>query len=259
MEYREYSSIYSRLSSFRDIEELISEGYDERLIKTLFTQKTSRYVRKKFHVVKANDARMLSAWKKGKTMMELADRWCFPPVLIARFIFLRDGASKKEFNNYLRNPDLLRPEVADELREVLECDPVYSPRGNEEQTERGRWGESLLQNWLKDQGIGFRTESDIRGIYSKTPDALLNEPMMFEGKKIYWVESKASFGDNAEFKHNSREQLIPYTSMFGPGVVVYWVGKLDDLECPPDVYVQDISILDKKLEPIADDGEATGE
>ena len=62
----------------------------------------------------------------------------------------------------------------------------------------------------------------------------------------------AMFGDNTEFRYNSRRQLEPYTQIFGPGVVVYWVGKLDDLECPPDVYVQDISILEKKLERIED-------
>ena len=74
--------------------------------------------------------------------------------------------------------------------------------------------------------------------------------MLFEGRKVCWVESKASFGDNTEFRYNSRKQLIPYTKMFGPGIVVYWVGKLDDLECPEGVYVEDISITGKTLEPM---------
>ena len=79
--------------------------------------------------------------------------------------------------------------------------------------------------------------------------------MVYKGHKICWVESKASFGDNTEFKYNSRKQLIPYTELFGPGLVVYWVGCLDDLECPKDVYVSDISVLDVKLEDYVEDQE----
>ena len=250
MDYQEYRTIYNGLRSFRDIERLVEEGYDRRLAVTLFTQKTSRDVKKRFHIVENNAPRMLKAWKRGTTMMELADKWQFPPVMAARFIFLADGASKKEFMEYLNNPDLLRKEVADELREAIACDPVYSPKGLEEQHARGRWGEDLLQNWLTEQDIGFRTENDLRGVYEKTPDTLLDEPMMYEGRKIFWIESKASFGDNTEFKYNCRKQLVRYTEMFGPGVVVYWVGKLDDLECPDDVYVEDIGILDKCLQPV---------
>ena len=250
MEYEEYRALYNNLNVYSDIAKMEDRGYDTRLVRTLYTQKTSRDVKKRFHIVKQNSKKMLKEWKNGKTMMELAEKWRFPPVMTAMFLFLEDGASKKEFWGYINDPDKLRSDVAEELREVIEKDPVYSPAGNEEQRQRGIWGETLLQNWLDEQGIGYRTENDIRGEYEKTPDALLDEPMMFEGKKIYWVESKASFGDNTEFRYNSRRQLEPYTQIFGPGVVVYWVGKLDDLECPPDVYVQDISILEKKLDRI---------
>ncbi|MDD7424277.1 MAG: TPD domain-containing protein [Candidatus Methanomethylophilaceae archaeon] len=247
MEYEEYRRLYNGLKGFEDVARLEELGYDSRLVRTLYTQKTSRDVKKRFHIVKQNSKKMLKEWKNGKTMMELAEKWRFPPVMTAMFLFLEDGASKKEFWGYINDPDLLRSDVAEELREVISKDIVYSPAGNEEQRQRGIWGETLLQNWLDEQGIGYRTEKDIRGEYEKTPDALLDEPMMYGDKKIYWVESKASFGDNTEFKYNSRHQLEPYTRIFGPGVVVYWVGKLDDLECPPDVYVEDISILKKRL------------
>ncbi len=250
MDYQEYRALYNRLQTGRDIEKLIGEGYDGRLIKTLYTQKVSRDVKKRFHVVKNSSARLLKEWKRGSTMLEIAERWKFPPVMTARFIFLEDGASKTEFQRYVHNPNLLKPETAAELKEAIDNDPVYSPKGAEDQAERGRWGEKLLQDWLRGQNIGFRTESDLRGVYEKTPDALLDEPMLFEGRKVCWVESKASFGDNTEFRYNSRKQLIPYTKMFGPGIVVYWVGKLDDLECPEGVYVEDISITGKTLEPM---------
>ncbi|MDR2866636.1 MAG: C15orf41 family protein [Methanomassiliicoccaceae archaeon] len=251
MKYSDYKTIYNALNGSKDIEKMASKGYDREMLISIFTQKMTREVKKRFYVVKQNTGRMLKDWKRGHTLLQIAERWKFPPILTAMFIFMEDGASRKEFWGYINEPDSLQSkDVRDEVKEVRKADLVYSPEGNEMQRQRGLWGESLLHQWLDGQGIKYRTEEDLRGVYEKTPDALLDEPMMYNGKKIYWVESKASFGDNTEFRYNSKKQLIPYTNLFGPGVVVYWLGCLDDLEEPENVYVNDISIMDKKLEKI---------
>jgi hypothetical protein len=249
VDYAEYKELYNSLRKPSDIE--AHKGrYDERLLDTLYTQKTSREVKKKFYIVKQNAPRMLKEWYKGKTILELSNKYRFPPILTAMFIFLEDGTSKKDFWAAINDPDSLEsPDVAEEVREAIANDPVYSPAANERQKERGLWGEDLAHQWLDGQGITYRTENDLRGTeFTKTPDCLLDKPVLYKGHKICWVESKASFGDNTEFKYNSRKQLIPYTNLFGPGLVVYWVGCLDDLECPPNVYVSDISVMDVKLE-----------
>ncbi len=249
MDYDEYRELYSSLKTAKDVERLSGE-YDDRLLDTLFTQKTSREVKKNFYRVKQNSKRMLNEWSKGKSIVSLADKYRFPPILVAMFIFLEDGASKKEFWSYINDPNLLESEeTANEVREAVKNDIVYSPEANNRQKERGIWGENLLHEWLDGQGVGYRTENDLRGTEStKTPDCLLDSPVMYKGHKICWVESKASFGDNIEFRFNSRKQLVPYTQLFGPGLVVYWVGCLDDLECPEGVYVSDISVMDVKLD-----------
>ena len=248
MDYDEYRELYSSLKTAKDVKRLSGE-YDDRLLDTLFTQKTSREVKKNFYRVKQNSKRMLNEWSKGKSIVSLADKYRFPPILVAMFIFLEDGASKKEFWSYINDPNLLESEeTANEVREAVKNDIVYSPEANNRQKERGIWGENLLHEWLDGQGVGYRTENDLRGTEStKTPDCLLDYPVMYKGHKICWVESKASFGDNIEFRFNSRKQLVPYTQLFGPGLVVYWVGCLDDLECPEGVYVSDISVMDVKL------------
>ena len=249
MDYDEYRELYSSLKTAKDVERLSGE-YDDRLLDTLFTQKTSREVKKNFYRVKQNSKRMLNEWSKGKSIVSLADKYRFPPILVAMFIFLEDGASKKEFWSYINDPNLLESEeTANEVREAVKNDIVYSPEANNRQKERGIWGENLLHEWLDGQGVGYRTENDLRGTEStKTPDCLLDYPVMYKGHKICWVESKASFGDNIEFRFNSRKQLVPYTQLFGPGLVVYWVGCLDDLECPEGVYVSDMSVMDVKLD-----------
>jgi len=248
MKYQDYKAIYSALNSPKDIDRLAENGYDRELLNTIFTQRTTREVKKRFYIVKENTKRMLREWKHGHTLLEISEKWRFPPILTAMFIFLEDGASKKEFWGYIHEPETAcSEELAAEIKEIRTADLVYSPEGNERQRLRGLWGESLLHEWLDGQGIKYRTEEDLRGTHQKTPDALLDEPMMYDGKKIYWVESKASFGDNTEFKFNSKKQLIPYTKLFGPGLVVYWLGKLDDLEEPEDIYVDDITVMQKKL------------
>ncbi|MCL2148035.1 MAG: C15orf41 family protein [Methanomassiliicoccaceae archaeon] len=253
MEYNEYKRIYDSLNRPEDIERLLKKGYDERLLETLFTQKTSREVKKKFHVVKQKAPDMLREWKRGRTIMEISDKYRFPPILTAMFIFLEDGASRKQFWEFIRSPDLLESrQTADEVRDVVRNDFVYSPHANDRQKERGVWGETLLQDWLDGQGIKYRTEEDLRGEGTKTPDCLLDEPMLYDGKKICWIESKASFGDNVEFRFNSRKQLCPYTTLFGPGLVVYWTGCLNDMECPEGVYISDISVLEKKLKRVGE-------
>lgn len=247
MQYEEYKSVYNRLNGIKDIQKLVDEGYEEVLIKTVYTQKVNRDVKKRHHIIMNNSKRILRDWKRGKSIMELSEQWRYPPIMMSMVLFMEDGAGRKEFWDYVNNPDLLNEETANELKEAKANDVLYTPEATQEQRERGFWGEGLLHEWLDSQGITYRTENDLKDVYEKTPDALLDEPMMYEGHKIYWVESKASFGDNTEFRYNSRKQLIPYTQIFGPGVVVYWVGKLDDLECPPDVYVEDIGVMNKTL------------
>lgn len=255
MEYSEYKKLYDSLVYPEDVERRISEGYDTRLIETLYTQKVSREVKKRYHVVKGNSKRMLKDWNSGKSFMEIAKYYKFPPILIMMMIFQENGTQKKQFWEFIRDPDLLEsPVAAKEVREATAMDFVYSPAANDKQRERGQWGEALLQGWLDRQGVEYMTENDIRDTENsgKTPDCLLREPMLFKGHKICWIESKASFGDSVEFRFNSRKQLCPYTELFGPGVVVYWTGYVNGLECPPDVFLEDISILNESLKKITE-------
>ena len=254
MQYDEYKKLYDSLNKPEDIGILLEQGYDIRLLETLYTQKISRDVKKRFHMIKEKSPILLREWKKGKTLMEISAKYKFPPILVSMIIFQEDGASKKQFWEFIREPEKLESQqTAEEIRDVIKNDLVYSPAANERHCERGQWGEDLLQNWLNEQHIVYKTENDLRGNEKqKTPDCLLCEPMMCDGHKIYWIESKASFGDNVEFRYNSRKQFCPYTQLFGPGIVVYWTGCLNDLECPNDVYVYDMSLLGKKLEKLSE-------
>jgi len=252
MDYGEYCALYDGLRTPEDIDRYLAKGYDRRLLETLYTQKISRDVKKRYHVVKSHSEELLRDWQHGKTIVQIADSCRFPPILTAMLLFQEDGTGKKVFWEYVRDPSLLDcPEAAQELREATARDLVYSPAANDSQKERGQWGEGLLWQWLDAQDISYKTEADERGDDDygggKTPDCLFAHPMSYEGHKICWIESKASFGDKIEFRLNQQKQLIPYTELFGQGIVVYWTGHLDGLACPAGVYLEDIGILQKKL------------
>ncbi|MCQ2069885.1 MAG: C15orf41 family protein [archaeon] len=249
MEYGEYKRLYNSLNTVDDIDRFIEEGYERNLLETLHTQKVNREVKKNYH--RAKPAVMYKMWMGGRSFCDIAKQFKFPPVLTAMMIFQYNGTSRKNFWEYVRHPELLDDKTAaEELREANQKDLAYSLEANEKARIRGKWGEGFLWDWLDEQGIEYHTEDEGRteGAKGKTPDCLLAVPMMFEGQKIYWIESKASFGDSIEFKTNAKKQLIPYTEIFGPGIVVYWTGHLDGLQCPPGVIIEDKNILGKKLE-----------
>ncbi|MDD2625965.1 MAG: C15orf41 family protein [Candidatus Methanomethylophilus sp.] len=263
MDYSEYLKLYNNLNRPEDMKKFLDQGYDARLLGTLYTQKVSRCVKKNYGRIARHSRDMLRSWNKGKSICEIADFYDFPPMLTAMLIFREDGTGKKAFWTYVRDPSLLEsPQTARELTEAAERDLVYSPQANEVQKERGQWGERLLWNWLDAQGVEYKTEDDERGedgyVGGKTPDCLLACPMEFEGKKICWIESKASFGDDIEFRYNRAHQLIPYTELFGPGMVIYWTGHLDELKSPdPAIILEDIGILQKQLKPWHGDEDQT--
>lgn len=77
MKYEEYKQLYNDLRTPADVERLSSD-YDARMLDSLFTQKTTREVKKRFYMVKNNAGKMLKEWKKGRSIMELAEKNRFP-------------------------------------------------------------------------------------------------------------------------------------------------------------------------------------
>ena len=94
----------------------------------------------------------------------------------------------------------------------------------------GQEREAGLLARLQAQGILFETEAGMRAQgYPKTPDALLAYPVDVGGHVVNWIESKALFGDAAAHGMYARDQYWPYYNRFGPGLVIYWFGFVEEL------------------------------
>ena len=229
---KEYEELVASLRRYSDIERLASEeGYDEEALLVIYTQKITRDATRRYYRVKSRSRKYYHQWRSGKPLMKFSRENRFPPILTALIILLEGEMTRKGFWRVVDNPDRVPDaRLRREIKEIVRNDPIYSPHGAEVQAERGRQGEVRLQGWLRDHGVVFRDEEELRGKYPKTPDILLDSPLEYDGTRIFWIESKANFGDRTEVCRNFKRQLKPYSELFGPGMVIYWFGVVRGLE-----------------------------
>jgi CDAN1-interacting nuclease 1 len=246
MDRATYQRLYDALVTYDDVERLArTEHRDPELLFVIHTHRVTRDATRRFYVVRRQVPRLVSEWKRGRSIRDIAEEWRFPPVLMGQQMLGELGIPRKKVWQTFLHPETAPDQrIRREVEELLAADRIYSPQGMELQRERGRKGEDRLAAWLEKHGIGYRTEKDLRGKYAKTPDALLDEPILHNGQKLAWIESKANFGDDVELRKNLRRQLAPYTELFGEGGVVYWYGYVDGAESPPGILLWDAETLE---------------
>jgi len=230
MRKKEYERIVRELRRYEDIDRVAKKySMDWETVLVIYTQKVIRNTQRNFHRAKAKIRELAGRWSKGERIVNLAKEYNLPPVVMGSLILTEAGLSKREYNDLLRNPDkIAEGSLKDEIIEILENDPLYSPQGNNVQRRRGYLGEARIKEWLEKYGIEFLTENDLKGDGKKTPDFLLKTPVQYRGEEIHWIESKGTFGDTHELRRNLAKQLKPYLELFGSGMVVYWYGLLDE-------------------------------
>ncbi len=249
MKLEEHRNLVKRLNTMDDIHKLAAEtGREPEQLLCILTQKVTRDATRRFYQVKRQAKRLLWKYNMGKSLMDLAKEVSFPPVLLAFLIFQENRTPRKEFWKHIREPDSIKDaRMRREFKAISEADMMYSPKGNELMRIRGKMGEARLAKWLGDRGITFRTENDLKGKFPKTPDFLLDKPLKINGWTLHWIESKANFGDEVEVRKNSKNQLEPYTKLFGPGMVVYWFDFVDAASqlLPPNVQIVSSAFFDE--------------
>ncbi|MBU7014049.1 MAG: TPD domain-containing protein [Theionarchaea archaeon] len=231
-----YLRIYRRLNKKGDVFDLSSNlEISKEVLFAILSQKIVRKTKRDYHGLKRQSSRLLEQWKKGKSLLRLSEERHFAPVLISSFVLREFGITRKEFYEYLRNPEKIGdPRIRKELLEVLAEEVVYSPEAIEIQHKNGKSAEKRISQWLDEKGVSYITEGDVRDLYKKTPDFLLQECFTVDGNAVHWVESKASFGDKIQMKGDYHRQLKYYVDLFGRGLVIYWHGYLNDSACVQD-------------------------
>ncbi|XP_029891679.1 CDAN1-interacting nuclease 1 isoform X3 [Haliaeetus albicilla] len=109
--------------------------------------------------------------------------------------------------------------------------PILLELANEVDFAPSLMARIVLERFLqeKEQAI---PEDQLRAKgYDKTPDFILEVPVAVEGHIIHWIESKASFGDESSHQAYLQDQFWSYWNRFGPGLVIYWYGFIEELDC----------------------------
>ncbi|HHV24342.1 MAG: C15orf41 family protein [Methanosarcina sp.] len=252
MDHQTYQKIYSSLHDFKDVFRL-SDEYSKPvgMLATILNQKIVKKTRFKHRRIYSREKELFLKWKKGRTILDLAEYTGFPPALMASLIMKNCEISRKNINWLFKNVDSIENRrLRREVKRALEADHFFSPHAHEMQCKKGEMGEAVIQKWLDDREIPYCTEAEIRAKgEGKTPDFVLEDPLCIDNLTVNWIESKALFGDDFEHEHYSKKQFREYAEIFGEGMVVYWYGYLEDL--PSEGYlVKDSSFFEGCKEEI---------
>uniref|UniRef100_A0A8C4WU24 CDAN1-interacting nuclease 1 n=1 Tax=Eptatretus burgeri TaxID=7764 RepID=A0A8C4WU24_EPTBU len=156
-------------------------------------------------------------------------------LILERFMITTNGKppSKTLLSSMLNDTS----QVADRVlsAQVFQCtlhDCCYGPLVDSVKHSIGHEYEVILQDKLKERNLTFLDEEELRKKgYDKTPDVLLEIPIAVDDQVIHWIESKASFGDETSHKTYLQDQFWSYWNRFGPGLVIYWFGFVEELDC----------------------------
>lgn len=212
------------------------------------------HVKRSFHT-KSRDN--FSIWRdlfiSGKSLAEVIKEIDLPACVIARILLSHylthihqselqetkpESQLKKEITQLLRDPNkIYNLQLREVVQEAIRIDPHFSPSGNLLKQSYGEKQETLIEGWLKQNQLSFHNEMDLRRQgFPKTPDFVLLIPVAFYFPKsqsyrvVNWIESKGMFGNENQHKKYSGEQFLSYHNRFGPGLVIYWGGFIEELE-----------------------------
>ncbi len=245
-----YREIYNDLNHYSDIDRLYkkykrSRKFSWEFFLVVYTQRTIRDVTAKFQKIRSKAPKLHRRWKKGTSLLEISEELDFSPVMTAFIILTSQEFGRNGFRKMINDPESVENKrLARELREVRDNDHIYSPEGNEVQRKRGVKGEAMLKTWLDRHDVKYQREEDLREKGGKTPDFLLNKKIYFRGEEVNWIESKGSFGDMREINKNLKKQLRSYREIFGPGMVLYWFGIVNDAPIEEGIVIETREVLE---------------
>ena len=221
----------------------------EDTLLSIYSQYNQRKVKKSFHKHHKKE-NMTKYYMKFKDFMQkqengflnrMAYNIDFPPTLLARIIleeyfkatvYSKTGVVPKGFiSKYIKDPSLLSDNaLRREIEICIQGDDICGPTVEALKHETGLKYEKILHDILTEKDIPYSDEEVLRKEgYDKTPDFKLIIPIGVNNHVINWIESKASFGDEESHSGYLQNQFWSYANRFGPGLVIYWFGFIEEL------------------------------
>ncbi|XP_046848945.1 CDAN1-interacting nuclease 1-like [Xenia sp. Carnegie-2017] len=221
---------------------------------SIYSQEHQKKIRKSHHKHRHPDVikeyyqsylKMTKSCEDEKILIKISQDIDLSPCILARIIleeylsctYIEGETVPKEVPSLMMKDPTLVPcqKLSREIQHCISMDEHSGPVVDAMRRSIGLQYEKVLEEKLTEKKIPFLGESHMRAYgYDKTPDFKLQVPIAVDGHVVNWIESKASFGDEYNHKINMRDQLWSYWNRFGPGMVIYWFGYIDELDCHKD-------------------------
>ncbi|CAL7951064.1 unnamed protein product [Xylocopa violacea] len=268
-----YNDIVMTIRKFRglskDCKDVLKEKYSDIPVNTLSSILSLEIQ----HKMKVNHSKLfgnnknyydtyIEAVQNGEPvgiLLKMAKNIGAAPALLARNVLEKhcgkdeSNVSRNEVTKLFKDTTLIQDkDLAYEVYLCILYDNLYGPIADAVGVSVGQEYELKLQNYLTERNLAFLNEEQLRSRgYDKTPDFKLEVPIAVNGFVINWIESKARFGNTEIHQKYIKEQFLSYWNRFGPGLVIYWFGFLDNLREPSerrfiimDHFPQNITYMD---------------
>jgi len=233
-----------RLNCVRDVH-LLARNPPLRLpmlpaaaLNAILIQKGIRLCKRNHAIAKQNIDRIWREWTVDrKSLTALSRKWCVLPVTLSHIFRERWGLTRHDL--HLMIHEVSHPEhkpkdrIEKELREASMEDYIHAPKAVEYMIHKGRMGESLCSEKLKQWGVRSKSEREQQSALNggsregvKTPDFLFEKKERLPGipGEFHWLESKATFGNLRECRSDYMTQVKYYLEKYGSGCIIYWLG-----------------------------------
>jgi CDAN1-interacting nuclease 1 len=188
------------------------------------------------HLAKRHGAEFVQRFERGDSLLDVAEWVNLSPCMVARrFLELHLSVGRQQITKMLRDParHIADARVREQVAACVQSDEHGGPFMDRQRAVTGLEYEFLLMERLRNLGLQFETERDLRARGThKTPDVLLSVPVAFEGRIVRWIDSKGKFGDAYFLRKDYTDAVSSYVGRFGPGMVVYWFGFISDCDTP---------------------------
>ncbi|XP_011505349.1 PREDICTED: uncharacterized protein C15orf41 homolog [Ceratosolen solmsi marchali] len=251
MKLEEYKQIQKTINEFqglsKDCSKMLITKYNSVHPNTLYSIlsqeiqfRTQRTHHKVFETEKDYYEEYLDAAKKGEPLgiiIRMAVELNTCPALLARKVLeifldkMPNKCDKLSISKMMKDTTLIsNKDLAYEIYLCVLYDDQYGAISNAISSSVGEEYEFKLERLLNERNIPYYNEDYLRTKgYDKTPDCKLEIPIAVNGFVINWIESKARFGSPIIHKKYIKEQFLSYWNRFGPGLVIYWFGFLDNI------------------------------
>ncbi|XP_064622730.1 CDAN1-interacting nuclease 1-like [Lineus longissimus] len=219
---------------------IVSQEYQKKMKKVSYKHHDVDFVENRYHIYWTRINR-----GEDQVLVSLANEVEISPSLLARTIVEKhvsvteyDGKNvpKPVLAQMMKDTSLIKdPVLAREVDICILDDDFYGPIVDSIRHSIGHEYEFLLKKKVDEKGLSYLDEDQMRARgYDKTPDVKLEVPISIDGHVVNWIESKASFGDEVSHRGYLKDQFWSYWNRFGPGLVIYWFGFIDELDTNRD-------------------------